>query len=127
MNKFRFAKVACILAMFCVARAALLQAQTFNTVFAFDSASGTQTIPSALTQAPNGNLVGVTDLGGQNPADGVAYEITPGGSQLGSYNFCSLPACADGGNPYSQLLLASDGNFYGTTSGGGSGNPTLGT
>ncbi len=35
------------------------------------------------------------------------------------YSFCSQRSCADGRAPYAGVIQASDGNFYGTTAGGG--------
>jgi len=46
-------------------------------------------------------------------------KITPAGTLMTIYSFCALANCADGGGP-SGLALGAAGNFYGTTSGGGS-------
>jgi uncharacterized repeat protein (TIGR03803 family) len=45
--------------------------------------------------------------------------MTPTGVLTTLHNFCSLSACADGSSPEGGLALATDGNFYGTTSTGG--------
>ena len=77
------------------------------------------TLPvGALIQASNGNLYGVTSYGGSHNS-GVIYEITPGGEMTTLYSFCARNACADGASPNSGLVQGSDGNFYGTTDGGG--------
>ena len=47
---------------------------------------------------------------------GTVYRLTPGGSLTTLYSFHQT----DGANPHARLLLASDGNFYGTTFHGGS-------
>jgi uncharacterized repeat protein (TIGR03803 family) len=72
-----------------------------------------------LTQGPDGSFFGTTDSGGARQFYGTIFTLTPSGNLTTLHNFCSQPKCADGyqGN---GLLLASDGNFYGTTSLGGS-------
>ncbi len=72
----------------------------------------------ALVQGSDGNLYGTTFYGGTNGA-GTVFRITPDGAFSTIYSFCSQPHCTDGALPTTALLLAGDGNFYGTTSGGG--------
>lgn len=45
--------------------------------------------------------------------------ITPSGTLTMLYSFCSQSDCTDGNSPYAGVIPATDGNFYGTTSGGG--------
>ena len=76
-----------------------------------------------LVEATDGNLYGMTILGG-NPAClsgagcGTVFEITPSGQLTTVYSFCSQPNCADGWDPTS-LMQDTDGNLYGTTLYGG--------
>jgi uncharacterized repeat protein (TIGR03803 family) len=72
---------------------------------------------AALIQATNGDLYGTTEYGGTNNG-GTVFKITPGGKLTTLYNFCALPNCADGNLPVGALMQASNGDFYGTTSGG---------
>ena len=74
--------------------------------------------PGNLIQGTDGNFYGTTTYGGAN-SGGTIFKITPGGALTTLYQFCSQPNCADGGNPGAGLVQASDGNFYGTTGGGG--------
>lgn len=121
MRKLRFERLACILAIFCVATAVASHAETFTTLanFGNDAQSG------QLVQGPNGNFYGVTEFTGAGsfckPSNrcGMVFEITPDGTFTTVYNFCSQASCADGANPQGSLLLAPNGNFYGTTGGGG--------
>jgi uncharacterized repeat protein (TIGR03803 family) len=84
---------------------------------------------AGLVQGIDGNFYGTTASGGTSLA-GTAFKITPGGILTTLYNFCSSnPAlgCTDGQNPtYSPLIQGTDGNFYGTTVGGGTGAFTNG-
>jgi uncharacterized repeat protein (TIGR03803 family) len=76
---------------------------------------------AGLTQATDGNFYGTTELGGANGA-GTIFQLTPGGTLTTLYSFCAQPSCADGENPLSGLLQATDGNLYGAASVGGADN-----
>ena len=77
-----------------------------------------------LTLGNDGNFYGTTTFGGNGPQydAGVVFKITPSGGYTVLYKFCQQSNCADGFNPMASLTLASDGNFYGTTYGGGTSN-----
>ena len=93
------------------------QAQTFTVLHSFDVTDGTK--PEAgLVQATNGNLYGTTFLGGANN-DGTVFEITPSGTLTTLYSFCSQSGCTDGYAPQAGLVLATNGDLYGTTYYGG--------
>ena len=76
---------------------------------------------SGLVQASDGNFYGTTPEGGGGPfhQGGTVFKITSSGTLTTIYNFCSLASCADGADSLAALLQATDGNFYGTTIGGG--------
>jgi uncharacterized repeat protein (TIGR03803 family) len=82
--------------------------------------------PNSLMQASDGNFYGTTSFGGNNNCPqtdfgcGTVFEITPAGKLTTLHSFCAETNCADGATPVG-LLQATDGNFYGTTSGGGAG------
>jgi uncharacterized repeat protein (TIGR03803 family) len=80
-----------------------------------------------LTLATDGNFYGTTLAGGASVNSvgpcggngcGTMFKSTPGGKLTTIYSFCSQSNCADGDGP-SPLVQATDGNFYGTTGGGG--------
>jgi len=74
--------------------------------------------PNGLVQAANGNFYGTTTGGGAH-GNGTVFEITPAGKVTILYSFCSEAGCADGNSPDAGLVQATNGNFYGTTTGGG--------
>ncbi len=78
--------------------------------------------PNGLVQATDGNLYGSTEYCGNNDG-GIIVRVAPSGlaSQIYEFGFgdnCSLNCYANGDSP-NTLIQATDGNFYGTTYGGG--------
>ncbi len=73
-----------------------------------------------LVQGTDNNLYGVTVYGGTNGA-GTIFQITPNGSLTTLHSFCPTGFCSDGVYPFSGLLQATSGTFYGTTEAGGVG------
>ena len=103
-----------------------------TTLHSFDDTDGCY--PQAgLVQGIDGNFYGTTSQGGIGGycgitgGSGTIFKITPGGILTTLYSFCSKANCADGMLPYGALVQATDGNFYGTTNGGGSSSPGHGT
>jgi uncharacterized repeat protein (TIGR02543 family) len=80
-----------------------------------------------LLLATDGYFYGTTSEGGAY-SQGTAFKMTPSGTLTSLYSFCHQHNCADGATPSSGVMQASDGNFYGTTVGGGAyGCTTCGT
>lgn len=73
----------------------------------------------AVVQGSDGNYYGTTSSGGGKD-QGTVFRMTSKGSVTTLHSFCSQNACADGTAPQGALMQASDGNYYGTTSGSGS-------
>jgi uncharacterized repeat protein (TIGR03803 family) len=91
---------------------------TLHTFCQTDCADGYN--PSAgLIQAIDGNFYGTTEHAGAH-GGGTVFKITPAGTLTTLYSFCAQKGCADGSSPSAALIQATDGNFYGTTSAGGS-------
>ena len=70
-------------------------------------------------QGLDGNLYGTTNAGGSANLAGTVYQLTPSGMLTTLHIFCALAECADGNFPFAGLVQGTDGNLYGTTSGGG--------
>lgn len=90
-------------------------AQSLTTLVSFTSSDGIDPI-GPIAQDASGNIYGTTLYGGSQN-QGEVYKVTPDGTLTVLHNFCTQTNCADGGNPWGGLILASDGNFYGTTLG----------
>ncbi len=109
----------CIVFVFLVAAAIASPAQTFTNLVNFTVANGANP-DSGLTQGADGNFYGTTPAGGPGTSQaGTVFKVSSSGTLTTLYTFCSQPNCADGGTPTSGLVRGSDGNFYGTTAGGG--------
>lgn len=97
-----------------------------TTLHSFDGTDGL--IPAAgLIQAIDGDFYGTTEAGGTGAncdfgTCGTVFKMTPSGTLTTLYSFCSQTNCTDGGGPQAPLVQATDGNLYGTTAVGGSGN-----
>lgn len=121
MDQLKFGKLACIIAVFCVATAVASNAQTFKSLFSFDGTDGSNPY-SPLVEGTDGYFYGTTCCGGANGV-GTVFRISRAGVLTTMYDFCAQASCSDGSGPYSAgLVLATDGNFYGTTGGGGTNN-----
>jgi uncharacterized repeat protein (TIGR03803 family) len=90
---------------------------TLTTLHSFSGTDG-ETPWGGLVQASNGNLYGTTEVGGARNS-GTLFEITTTGKFTVVHSFCASANCPDGATPVGALMQASNGNFYGTTTGGG--------
>jgi uncharacterized repeat protein (TIGR03803 family) len=93
---------------------------TFQLLFSFSGTNGANPQP-ALFAGHDGNLYGLTEYGGTNDQDGVIYEITPGGA----FDIVARFDGRTGISPFAPLVRGGDGNFYGTTFGGGYGDGVI--
>jgi uncharacterized repeat protein (TIGR03803 family) len=94
---------------------------TLTTIYSACSKSGCADgnyLYAPLIQATDGNLYGITQIGGANN-NGTIFRLTPAGSLTTLYSFCSQPGCADGEYPAGSLVQITDGTLYGTTPDGG--------
>ena len=97
-------------------------AQAFKTLINFDGTSGAAPLTMSLVQGMDGGIYGTTSSGGSGCGSagcGTVFKITPSSGLVTIHAFCSENNCADGLYPQAGLVLATDGSFYGTTSGGG--------
>jgi uncharacterized repeat protein (TIGR03803 family) len=131
VEKFSLSRVVCIVLVLCAVTAIASPGQTFTTQHNFAGYPTDGASPYVgLVQGIDGNFYGTTAYGGANDAHdcdfgnvlgcGTVFKITSGGTLTPLYSFC--PAgfpCTDGANPFG-LVQGTDGNFYGTTHGGGS-------
>ena len=99
--------------------------QTFTKLVEFNGPNGATPTWVSLAQGIDGYLYGTTAAGGDAPGEGTVFKISRDGRLATLHSFAGYPV--EGGGPGAGLVLANDGNFYGTTSyGGKSGSCRLG-
>jgi uncharacterized repeat protein (TIGR03803 family) len=74
---------------------------------------------AGLVLGTDGNFYGTAEAGGGPTGGGTVYKVTSQGGFTTLYNFCLQQQCTDGSGPTGALTQGTDGNFYGTTNGGG--------
>jgi uncharacterized repeat protein (TIGR03803 family) len=101
----------------------VLPAQTFSTLVNFSGANGADPDLVTLVQGFDGSLYGTTTAGGQtgnySGHSGIIFKTSASGVTTVFYNFCHEIFCPDGASSAAGLILATDGNLYGTTTEGG--------
>jgi uncharacterized repeat protein (TIGR03803 family) len=111
-----------VLIVLSLCAAASLHAQTYQQLAVFNGTNGSQPVASVI-QGLDGNLYGATKTGGVGDCPGncgVIFKMTPQGQLTTVYEFCKKGGpCADGQTPVAALVLGKNGDFYGTTSYGG--------
>ena len=96
---------------------------TLNTLYSFTGGADGADPEEALIQAGDGYLYGTTLFGGDTSCTvsgatgcGTIFKINLAGSFTSMHQFSGL---SEGGVPFSALVQASDGDFYGTATAGG--------
>jgi uncharacterized repeat protein (TIGR03803 family) len=92
-------------------------AGVLNNSYDFPCESGGSDPIGPLVQASNGNFYSTTQAGGSN-GEGTVYQVTTGLAATVLHSFGT--SFGDGELPSAGLLLATDGNYYGSTAEGGS-------
>ncbi|MBZ5657250.1 MAG: IPT/TIG domain-containing protein [Acidobacteriia bacterium] len=114
--------LACTIMTVLLFTTAAATAQTYTRLYTYPIGSGAYSgilAPQVMSQGRDGNLY-TTIANNGTQSKGTVARITTAGAPTTIYNFCSLTSCADGSNPLGGVTLGFDGNFYGTTQGGGS-------
>jgi uncharacterized repeat protein (TIGR03803 family) len=98
---------------------------TLTTLASFNGTNGAYPL-AAMTLGIDGNFYGTTPEGGFTNSTfpsgmGTVFQVTTNGTLTTLYSFTGR---ADGEGPQATLTLGNDGNFYGTTGGGGLTNST---
>ncbi|MGA2177039.1 MAG: choice-of-anchor tandem repeat GloVer-containing protein [Verrucomicrobiota bacterium] len=88
---------------------------TLTSLFSFSYTNGGFLPFAGLTQVADGSFYGTTYEGGAF-SYGTVFSMSPSGGVTTLYSFTGGN---DGGHPAAELILAADGNFYGTTFAGG--------
>ena len=87
----------------------------YTVLHSFDLTNGSRPY-GPLVQGNDGNFYGTAFGGVGNNRYGMVFKVTG----KGTFTILHAFDLTDGGDPYAGLVLGKDGNFYGTTSNGGS-------
>jgi uncharacterized repeat protein (TIGR03803 family) len=90
----------------------------FTNLYSFTGGSDGAWPYSALVQGSDGNFYGTTYKYGDFTV-GTIYQMTPNGNVTPLISFTGTNGTTLGANPQGSLVQGTDGNFYGTTYGGG--------
>jgi uncharacterized repeat protein (TIGR03803 family) len=93
-------------------------AQTFTVLANFDLTDGAQPFYMSMVQGLDGNFYGTTS-DSEGSGTGVVFTVTAGGTLTALSQPCAKTTCPHGDGFSAGLVLASDGNFYGTANFGG--------
>ncbi len=91
---------------------------TFTSLISFSGTNGANPV-AGLVQGKDGNFYGTAPNGGPS-SNGTVFAISPDGSFF--TNFYNFTGGTNGAGPIGGLMVGADGNFYGTTYGGGASN-----
>jgi uncharacterized repeat protein (TIGR03803 family) len=94
-------------------------AQTYTQSAIYSFPASTSLFPNQIIQAGDGNFYGTTQNGGPHNS-GILFQVSPSGKFTTIFNFCDqAEGCSNTGGPVTPVTQGGDGNFYGTTFGGG--------
>ncbi|HUE03806.1 MAG TPA: choice-of-anchor tandem repeat GloVer-containing protein [Bryobacteraceae bacterium] len=102
----------------CASAATSLPAQKFTSIASFNGNNGSWPYLMALVQGTDGMFYGTTRVGGTY-GSGTLFKVSTSGTITTLHNFCAKTNCPDGRAPTGALVLATEGDFYGTTEYGG--------
>jgi uncharacterized repeat protein (TIGR03803 family) len=96
---------------------------SLTTLWSFTNGLDGASSYATLVLGSDGKFYGTTSQGGAS-GNGTVFRISSTGNLTNLWEFTG---CGDGGLPFAGLVQGSDGNFYGTTAGSGSGPSGYGT
>ena len=96
----------------------MTQAGALTTFVEFAGSSLGLGLTAALVQGSDGNFYGTTSGGGASN-DGTVFKITSAGIVTTLVQFTGIGGSSKGDQVFTALIQGKDGNFYGTTGGGG--------
>ena len=117
--------VACIAARLsvCILLMPMAQSQTFQVIHTFSGGQDGGKPMAGLTMDRAGNLYGTTPFSG-NGGCGTIFKLTYEGSAWTYHTLYAFKGQPDACNPEARLVIASDGNLFGTSLSGGTGTCT---